>query len=104
MLVEVTAALSGLATVGVGINLIVNLRGQRDMAQLENKILSAINGKYISRNEHKEIEKGRDILVTGIEGQVVEMEERINDGRAHHHELHEEFIACRASHQPEGGK
>lgn len=99
MLMEFTAALSGIATLGVGLNLVVNLRSKRDMAVLKNEILESINGKYVSRTVHEEIERGRDKSETQINECLEELEEKITETRKYHHELHEEFIACRASHK-----
>ncbi|MBN1567946.1 MAG: hypothetical protein JXA73_08860 [Acidobacteria bacterium] len=108
MLIEATAALSGLAMLGSGINLLVNYRAkrdmaliQRDMAQLENKILAGINGKYISRREAEIISRERDRREAEIKKQIGELDSRIGEARKYHHELHEEFIECRAEH---GGK
>jgi phage shock protein A len=94
MLTTITAVLSATATLGVGINILVNLRSQRDMAQLENKVLSAINGKYISRKEH-------EILCKDHEAQMAETKEDVKESRRQHHILHEKFIACRAAKTPE---
>jgi hypothetical protein len=95
MPIDISAILSGLAALGVGIDILVNVRAQRDLAQLEIRVLNAINGKYISRNEHVEIEKNRDKWQDAADRKISETRER-------HHDLHEEFIACRAAHQAKG--
>jgi len=99
MLTEVTAALAALASLGTGINLVVNLRGQRDMAQLENKILAAINSKYLSRKEAEILQHAQEKLDLAVKEKFNVLDDRIGESRHLHHDLHEEFIACRASHE-----
>lgn len=94
---EIAAGLSGLAVVAGALSSFLALRIQRDMARLKNEILEGINGKYISRKEHDIIDRQRDSWQVVIDG-------RIEETRRHHHDLHEEFIACRAASKagPEG--
>lgn len=89
MLNEITLIVAALAALGTGLNLIVNIRSQRDSAQLENRILAAINGKYISRAEH-------NLCIHEDEKWKTSMEDKQSKAREQHHILHEEFIECRA--------
>jgi hypothetical protein len=79
------------------------------IAALPGEILKGINGKYISRIEHEEKEKDHDKLHVHLdkehqklESSVMEdfdaVDRKISETRARHHALHEEFIACRATH------
>jgi 1-aminocyclopropane-1-carboxylate deaminase/D-cysteine desulfhydrase-like pyridoxal-dependent ACC family enzyme len=88
---EITLVVAAIAALGTGLNLLVNVRSQRDNAQLENRILAAINGKYISRREH-------EICIHEDEKWKESMEEQQSKIREQHHNLHDEFIACKSGH------
>jgi hypothetical protein len=103
MLVEITAGLAGLAVVVSGLDLLVNMRAQKDMAQLENKILTGINGKYISRKEADLLDREREKQEKAASSEFENIHKKIEETRHQHHVLHEEFIACRASSRVQGG-
>jgi hypothetical protein len=88
---EITTVLSGLAVLAGALSSFFAIRVQRDMANLKNEILEAINDKYISRNEAAILNNEQDKWQAAVEKTMTEQRDRQDV-------LREEFIRCQAQH------